>query len=262
MGIAGISTLVLPSAAAAASAIAPDAVPTSSLVFHLDASLPGGSPGSVWADRSGNGNAGSTTNAGVTYVAASGSEPAHYSLDGSSTSSIPVAGGVTLVGTAEVPPTAYTKMIWFRRDATGAYHNLISTASGGVPHFLWFREPSYLRLTAGHDSTVDAQQATFEVGSGVWTFGAMTFSTSGGMRILTNSSDRSWSDTDLSEDIGFPAYTTAPTGAMSFQVGGYSASSNNRLAGDVATAVVHARALTVTEVRDYYAATVDRFHPV
>ena len=153
VGLVGISTLVLPTAAAAARSVAPDAVPAASLVLHLDASLPGDSPGSVWADRSGNGNSGATTNTGVAYVAASGSTPAHYSLDGSATSSIPVAGGVTILGTAEAPPTAYTKMVWFRRDVTGAYHNLLSTASAGTPHFLWFREPSYAYLTAGHDST-------------------------------------------------------------------------------------------------------------
>ena len=259
-GLAGISSLVLPTATAAASSVDPSGVPSSSLVFHLDASLPGDTPGSVWADLSGNGNTGATTGAGITHVTASSGVPAHYSLDGSATASIMVAAGATIVGTAEVPPTAYTKMVWFRRDVTGDYHNLISSASTGAPHYLWFRESSYLRLTAGHDSTAGAQQATYEVGSAIWTFGAVTFSTVDGMRILTNSSDRTWSNGSLSEDIGFPGYTTAPSAAMSFQVGGYAGAA--LLQGDVATAVVHARALSVTEVRDYYAATVDRFHPV
>lgn len=253
---------MLPSAAAAASGPEPDGVPSSSLVFHLDASLPGDSPTSIWADRSGNGNNGATTGTGVSYVAASGSEPAHYSLGGATTVSIPVAGGAMLVGNFVVPPVANTKMIWFRRDATDAYHNLISTAADGAPHFFWFREPSYLRPTAGHDSTAGAQQATFEVGSGVWTFGAVTFSSSSGLRILTNSSDRSWSDPDVSEDAGFPAYTADPSDGVTFRIGGSGASADNRLEGDVATAVVHSRALTVSEVRAYYAATVDRFHPV
>jgi len=257
----GVTSTVLPSAAAAASVLESSGVPADSLVFHLDASLPGESPASIWADRSGNNNSGSTTGSGVTYVTATGGVPAHYSLDGSASAVIPVAAGATLFGSAEVRPDGYTKMAWFRRDSVAARDNLISRASTGAPHFLWFREPSYQLLTAGHDSTATAPQGTLEVSAGVWTFGAVTFSTTDGLRLLTNTSDRTWSDGDVSEDRAVPAYTTAPTDGMSSQVGGYDSAANTRLVGDVATAVVHSRALSVTEVRAYYAATVDRFHP-
>ena len=258
----GVTSTVLPSATAAASGLVQPGVPTSSLVFNLDASLPGESPASVWADRSGNNNSGSTTGSGVTHVPATGGVPAYYSLDGTETAAIPVAAGATLFGSAEARPDGYTKMVWFRRDrgSGAALDNLISRASTGAPHFLWFREPSYRLLTAGHDSTATAPQATLEVAAGVWTFGAVTFSTTDGLRLFTNTSDRTWAAGSVSEDRAFPAYTTAPTDGLSFQVGGYSSSASNRLAGDVATAVVHSRALSVAEVKAYYAATVDRFH--
>ena len=257
----GITSTVLPSAAAAASDLTQAGVPTSSLVFHLDANQPGGSPATTWQDLSGNVNA-AAPGTGVTFVAADGGTPAHYSLDGTETAVIPVAAGATLFGSAEARPGGYTKMVWFRRDrgSGAALDNLISRASTGAPHFLWFREPSYRLLFAGHDDTATAPQATLEVAAGVWTFGAVTFSTVDGLRLFTNTSDRAWGDGGVSEERGFPAYTTAPTDGLSFQVGGYSSSANNRLQGDVATAVVHSRALSVAEVRAYYDATVDRFH--
>jgi len=257
----GVTSTVLPSAAAAASVLESSGVPADSLVFHLDASLPGESPASIWADRSGNNNSGSTTGSGVTHVTATGGVPAHYSLDGSASAVIPVAFGATLFGSVATPPTGYTKMVWFRRDAVDATHNLVSSTATGAPHYLWFKEPTYRYVTAGHDGTAGAQQATLQVDPDVWTFGAATFSTTNGLRILTNTSDRTWADTDVSEDAEFPSYTAAPSDGMTFQIGGYADSATNRLEGDVATVVVHSRALSDTEVRAYYAATVDRFHP-
>jgi hypothetical protein len=260
MGLLGVSSSLLPSASAAASDLGLTGVPTSSLVAHLDASLPGDSPSTVWADRSGNGHTGSIPT-GVSHRPADGPTPAHYSFDGSETAAVPIAGGVTIVGSSEVPPTAYTKMVWFRRDRTDLIQNLISSADTGAPHFFWFKEPSHLRLFAGHDNTATAPGATLDVGADVWTFGAVTFSTSDGLRIFTNSSDRTWSDAAASQEIRYADYSTAPSGAMSFQVGGFGSSANYRFEGDIATVVVHGRALGPEEVQAYYAATVDRFHP-
>jgi hypothetical protein len=255
-GALGLTALALPSAAVAASGSEVGGTPVSTVVFDLDASAAGGSPTTVWQDRSGNANNGTTSAEGVTFVAAAGADPDHYRLDGTAT--VPIANGATIVDPA---PSGYTKLVWFRRARSNATDNLVSAASVGVTHYLYFRETSYQRLTAGHNGVAEGDffQASGGIGAGVWTFGAVTFSTTGGFVLYVNTDDRGWSGTGLSEIATSSGQTDALTAGMSFELGGFRG--GNRFQGDIASAVVHSRALTTAEVKAYYAATVDRFHP-
>ena len=259
-GLLGISTLVLPSAAAAASPLLPDGVSAASLVFHLDASRAGGTPSTTWLDLSGNGNHGDATALGVTYDATLPDQE-HYSFDG--TAVVPVGSGSVLTA---APPDGYTKMVWFRRDrASGARHdNLISAPAASAAHFMWFNAAadatSHQLVTAGHNSVAPGiPRGSLVVGADVWTFAAVTFSTAGGLSLLTNTSDRSWA-ASTSEIVVFGSYVSPLSGGMAFQLGGFAADPDFNLWGDIAVAVVHERALTVDEVKAFYAATVDRFH--
>jgi len=256
VGALGIATLALPTAAAAASDGEVTGAPTSSVVFDLDASDAGLSPTTVWQDRSGKANNGATTATGVTYVVATGADPDHYRFDGTAT--VPIGGSAKIVDPA---PSGYTKMVWFRRDRSDARDNLVSSTSAGVMHYLYFRESSFQRLTAGHNGTEvgDFFQASGSIGAGVWTFGAVTFSTTEGFRLYVNTDDRGWSGTGLSEIAESSDQTDPLTDGMSFEIGGFRGGSF--FMGDIASAVVHSRALTTAEVKAYYAGTVDRFHP-
>ncbi len=263
-GLLGVSSLVLPGASAAASEVAV-ALSTDALVLHLDASTPGSTPSTTWLDLSGAGNTGSVAT-GVTFVAAAGDQPAHYRFPATATGAVVTAGGggAVVPGT---PPTAYTKMVWFRRDANNRYDNLLSSTGDSAydTHFLYFSAsatPSYRRLTVGHASTSFTRLiGGIDVGAATWTFGAATFSTSSGFAVYTNTDDRGWgSGTIMTSPYGAQDALTKP---LSLRIGGIGgAGTSYMLQGDVATAVMHARALTEAEVRAYYAATVDRFHPV
>lgn len=258
VGVLGITALALPSAPAAASDSNVAGPPASSLVFDLDASDAGEASTTVWQDRSGNANNGVTSATGVTYVAATASDPAHFRLDGTAT--VPIKGGALLIDPA---PSGYTKMVWFRRDReTLATDNLVSSGSTGAVHYLYFREPApHQLLTAGHNSTAEGDyfQASGAIGAGVWTFCAATFSTTDGFRLYINTDDRGWSGAGLSEIAEASDLRNALIDGMSFEIGGFKG--GNRFFGDIACVVVHSRALTLAEVQAYYTGTVDRFHP-
>lgn len=258
-GALGVTSLLLPGAAASASEHTVE-VSGVSLVLHLDASSPGPASATTWQDLSGSGNAG-TVGPDVTHVAAAGATPAHYRFPGTSSAAVITAGGGLAV-VPGAPPTAYTKMLWFRRDTVTRYDNLLSSTGSSTyeTHFLFFSisaTPQYQRLTAGHASSGFTRLfGGIDVEAGIWTFGAVSFSTTTGYALYTNTSDRDWGEGTI---------TTSPYGAqdaltkpLSLQIGGIGGL--HTLQGDLATVVMHSRALTDEEVRAYYASTVDRFH--
>ena len=263
----GVSSLVLPSSMAAASVAGVTQVPVSgdAIIVHLDAGLPGPNPTTSWQDLSGTGNPG-TVGSAVTHVAASGATPAHYSFPGSTTSStltevVNVRGGQPV---ADPAPSAFTRMLWFRRERLTHLDNLISSAdlSTHADHFLFFNSTQpdqYRRLTTGHNASFTRIVNTANTSTGVWTFGAASFSTTAGFILFTNTDDRAWADPGRTSSSDYNEATDLLTKPMSFQIGGYAGF--HRFQGDIATVIIHARALTEAEIKAYYAATVDRFHP-
>jgi hypothetical protein len=262
VGALGVTSLMLPAGSAAASTVLA-AVPTSSLVVHLDASQPGGSPGTAWQDLSGNAN-NATPGTGVTFEAAAGGAPAHYSFPGTSDAQRTDVGNGAIVGTVASPPTAYTKMVWFRRDTLNQPANLASSDLRGTftEHFMYFSGQSadpLRRLTVGHNTAYVRFSSVRSVSANVWTFGAVTFSTALGFRLFLNTTDRDWNGAAEVSTSAYNAAQDALGGPMALHIGTFDVA--NRLDGDVATLVVHARELTEAEVKAYYASTVDRFHP-
>ena len=273
-GAVGLTALVLPRAAAAASVESVSATTEApattttiasveSLSIHLDAgnaSSYAGS-GSSWNDLGGSGSYGAI-DASVSYVSAGGGTPAHFSFGGSGSVNVTKPDGS--LGMTGPSPTAYTKMIWFRRDiATSRLDNIFSSStSGQAQHFLFFQSTGaspYKRLTTGHNTTYNRLAAGIDVDAGVWTFGAATFSTASGFVIYCNQNDRDWAGSGLINSSAYDAGTDALGAAIGFQLGGYAGL--HRLAGDIATALVYDRALTTAEVKSYYANTVGRFYP-
>jgi hypothetical protein len=262
-GLLGVTSMVLPTAVAAASDPTVAAVPAASLAVHLDASLPGESPSAAWFDRSGNGN-GATPGTGVTFVAATGDAAAHYSFPGTSATQRTTVGTGAIVGTAGSPPTAYTKMVWFRRDTLTQTSNLASSPGGTglATHYLYFiASGDYRRVTVGH-TLADPIISSANVAASVWTFVAVTFSEAAGFGIHQNTSDRTWIASATIETFAYVSERDKLNAPIAFDIGAFGLNAINTLDGDVATLVVHSRALSDSEVKSYYAATVDRFHPV
>lgn len=272
----GMTALALPRAASASS-VSSESVSTvgpattttiasvESLSIHLDAGNASSyaGTGSTWNDLGGSGNYGAI-DASVSYVSSSGGSPAHFSFGGSGSVNVRKAdGSLEITGQS---PTAYTKMIWFRRDvATGRFDNIFSSSStsGQAQHFLFFQSSGtnpYKRLTAGHNSSYGRLFAGIDVEADIWTFGAVTFSTTTGFVIYCNQNDRDWAASGLINSSAYDAGTDALGGALGFQIGGYGGL--HRLAGDVATALAYDRVLSIAEVKSYYATTVGRFYPV
>jgi len=272
-GAVGLTALVLPRAASASSvgvssestvaATTTTIASVESLSIHLDAgnvSSYAGS-GSAWNDLGGSGNYGAI-DASVSFVSAAGGTPAHFSFGGSGSVTVTKANGsLDMTGPS---PTEYTKLIWFRRDiVTGRFDNIFSSSTGSqAQHFLFFQSGGaspYKRLTTGHNSSFTRLAAGVDVDAGVWTFGAVTFSTAAGFEIYCNQNDRDWAGSGLIASSAYSAGTDALSGSLGFQLGGYAGL--HRLAGDIATALVYDRALSAAEVKSYYANTVGRFYP-
>jgi len=155
--------------------------------------------------------------------------------------------------------------VWFWCDTLTRAANLASSDLRDTlaEHFMYFSggTPDPLqRLTVGHNTQYERFRSTRSVSAGVWTFGAVTFSTASGFTLFLNTTDRLWSG--AASEISTSAYDAARDalgGPMALHIGTFDG--DNLLDGDVAALIVHARELGQEEVRDYFAATVDRFHP-
>lgn len=273
-GAAGLTALVLPASGASAS-VAPagganPTVPADGLLFNFDAGSLGAFSNGVWNDTSGNSRTG-VLGAGVTYVAATSGTPAHFDFAGGA--SVGAHSAVITVQTGGVPstqllvdpnPGAYTKMVWFRRDADNRWDNLMSSGPNGqeAQHFLFFNSSvgNYQYVTAGNGSAYTRINSTLTVGAGAWTFAAVTFSPSTGFAVYSSQNDTSWTSTENIATSAYSAGTDALTGSyLGFQIGGYAGMST--FDGDIATAVAYSRALSQSDVKAYYDSTVSRFYP-
>jgi hypothetical protein len=268
----GITAIALPDAAAAASTdLGVDSdtsgshVSQASLLLHLDAgdaSSYAGS-GATWTDLSGQGNHG-TIGSGVTFVGASGGAPAHFRFAGTSGAVVGINGGAPIVfPSAGTAMSAYTKLVWFRRERIDELNNLMSAASTTTTHaqhFLYFSSASntpYRLVTAGNSGVFTRITTDLLTTAGSWTFAAVTYSTTSGFDLYTERAPgegRSASSPHTSTD------GLAVNAGLSFQLGGYSG--GGLLKGDIATALAYDRALNAQEIAAYYGATVARFHPV
>ena len=265
MGTLGLTSVLLPSASAAAST--PQVTPPSSdgLVLHLDAASPGATPATVWRDLSNSANDG--TVGGTTGVTLATDGPAAYVFPGGlATRRVDVRSRDAVIA---APVTAYTKLLWFRRDLPVGFHNLMSTPGtvGQASHFLYFVSTddatSYGRLTVGNNSTpagYDRLRGDHDVGD-EWTFVAATFSTSEGFRLSTFTDLASAAVPARTVSAAYDAGTDDLDGPIGVQLGAYRDADDATFKGRIATALLYSRALSLDEVRAYHAATVSRFHP-
>jgi len=263
-GAVGLTALTLPNSASASSGSETNAAGTGtvpaagSLLFHLDASSYSPGLGQGWNDLSGAGNHGAI-GSGVSFVSASGGTPAHFSFDGlNSNSVVSIKSGAAITGSG---PTAYTKMLWFRKDTTGSRLDNLMSAATGESHFLYFNfnSPDVNRLlTTGHNSTYTRLILdTFLTDANVWLFAAVRFSTDSGFTLYINTSDTDWAAT-LVKSSAYNASTDALSTGLTFHIGSFAGL--HPLQGDVATALAYDVDIGDSAVKSYFASTVGRFY--
>jgi hypothetical protein len=155
-------------------------------------------------------------------------------------------------------------MVWFRRDTLIKSANLVSSVAGAdrAAHFLFFPtvEGSRSKPVTGHGTAYTRLVGGSGMTAEVWTFVAVTFSTSSGFTLHLNTDDLTWTQGTVVTSAYVEA-TDALALPIAINIGGFGVQVDATLDGDVAALVVHARALTTTEVREYHAATSRRFYP-
>lgn len=263
-GAVGLTALALPTAATAASAIVSGAegagaVPEpGALLFHLDANAYSPGLGVGWNDLSGAGNHG-TIGSGASFVSASGSTPAHFSFDGLGVNSVvSIKNGIAITGPN---PSAYTKMLWFRKDTTGSRLDNLMSAASGQSHFLYFNfnSPNTNQLlTTGHNGNYTRLIVdTFLTDANEWLFAAVRFSTTSGFTMYINDSDTGWPSSSI-KSSSYNAATDALTTGLTFYIGSFADA--HPLQGDVATALAYDADIGDAAVKSYFSSTVSRFY--
>jgi len=205
---------------------------TNSLVLHLDAadrkSYPGS--GTVWTDRSGNGNHGALVN-GPTY-------------NTNNVGSIVFNGINNYVSCGNIMPlNAYTKCIFFNILNLGAANNLMSGGNDGS-HYFYPAAGSYLK--AGHFQDGELTSNT-PILANTWYHGAVTFSTISGFSMYQNGIN-----------VGNLLATANFTGGNILRIGSY-LQGDYLLNGIVSSAQVYNRALSPQEIKQNFNATKSRF---
>lgn len=208
------------------------------LSLYLNASDPAGYPGSgtTWFDLSGNG-ADQTLYGAPTYITGS---PKHFSFNGFSQYSV---GSTPYV----LPPSQYTKMVWFQINASGD-NNLVSSAAGG--HFMYFASTS----------TLWAGNANVTPYSGGGAFGSSTSFNTGTWYCATVvfSSPQIWIYVNGVQDAFDPTYGPAHAGDGSVNLACFGPG-GNLLNGNIAEVYCYGRALTAQEVLQNFNATRSRY---
>lgn len=146
-----------------------------------------------------------------------------------------------------VPSTAYSKVVWFYLNAV-ADNNLLSSSDGG--HYMFFGGTN--QLWVGNANIVPytgagafGSNVTFTTAT--WYMAAVTFTTSTGIKLYVN---------DVLDNSD-PAYTTAHTGNSSTNIARFGV--GNFLNGRIAYALAYNREITLTEVKEIYNSTRERF---
>lgn len=156
-----------------------------------------------------------------------------------------------------VSNTAYTKICWFNLDDVTTFQPLIC-GTNSTRHCMWMNKTA--KLTASHSNTSSFSAPTFvsvasntTLTTGVWYFGAVTYSSSLGFNIYLN---------------GFldqTSVTTQTFGASNNQnyVGYFgdffTSPALPTLNGKVGPVMIYNRVLTSSEIRQIYDATKGRY---
>ena len=92
--------------------------------------------------------------------------------------------------TATIPNTTYTKMCWFNLDDVTTFQPLIC-GTGSQRHCMWMNKTA--NLTASHSNTAVFSAPTFTsiagtttLSTGIWYFGAISYSSVSGFNIYLN----------------------------------------------------------------------------
>lgn len=121
----------------------------------------------------------------------------------------------TFTSSAKIPNTTYTKCCWFNLDDVSTFQPLIC-GSLSTRHCMWMNKTN--KLTASHSNTSAFSTPTFtsiagttSLSTGVWYFGAVTYSSTSGFNIyLNNRRDQTSATTqtfgDTSNDNYFGYY--------------------------------------------------------
>jgi len=213
----------------------PDII-TDGLRMFLDASNPLSYPGTgtLWLDLSQNAFTGSLIN---TPTFNGPSRVSSFSFNG--TDEYAVLPAATM-------PTSfnYTKVVWFQLASYSTSNNIFSGGASIGQHAFWMFTSQY--LNAGHNGAWSTVTSTSIIPLNIWTFGAVSFSTTSGWKLYVNGV---LEDTDPS--------TTTFTDGFGAALGAYI--DGNFLTGSISQAYLYNRALTDAEVIQIYTDTRTRF---
>lgn len=212
---------------------------TNNLTMWLDANNPASYPGSgaTWSDLSGNG-ADQTFVGAPVYTAGAAS---YFTFNGFTQYSV---GSTPFV----LPPSQYTKMVWFQFNTTGADNNLVSSASGG--HFMYGAGTSTLWAGNANNPPFSGPGAfgtASSLSSNTWYCAAVVFS-SPQISIYLNGVLNDFDAT----------YGPAHSGDGSTNLACFGPA-GNLLNGKIAEVYCYAAALTAGEVLQNYNATKSRY---
>lgn len=185
---------------------------------------------------------------------------------GTSESSMRTPGGISFGDsknfnislTFKMPNTAYTKVCWFNLDDVSTFQPLIC---GGylTRHCMWMNKTD--KLTASHAASptpfatpvFTSIAGTTTLSTGVWYFGAITYSSTSGFNLYlnerrdqTSASTQTFANSSTQNYLGnyFEPYITP---------------SNPVLNGKIGPAMIYSRVLSAQEVLQNYNATKKRY---
>ena len=164
---------------------------------------------------------------------------------------------LTFSSTAKIPNTGYTKCCWFNLGDVSTFQPLIC-GSLSTRHCMWMNKTA--NLTASHSNTIAFSVPTFTsiagtttLSTGIWYFGAVTYSSTSGFNIyLNNRRDQTSATTqtfgDTSNDNYFGYYGDF-----------YVTPSLPSLNGILGPVMYYNRVLSAAEVLQNYNATKKRY---
>jgi hypothetical protein len=212
-------------------------VVTGGLSMWLDANNPASYAGSgaIWSDLSGNGSDQLLVNS----PAFTGGTPSYFSFDGFTQYSI---GSTPFV----LPPTTYTKMVWFQISAPGD-NNIVSSDAGG--HYMFFSStPTLYAGNANVTPYVPGFGSATTFNTGVWYCATVVFSDPQ-ISLYVNGALNQFDPTYSAGGHG----GDGSTNLACFGPGG------NLLNGRIAEVLCYGRALTAGEVLQNFNATRSRY---
>ena len=184
---------------------------------------------------------------------------------GDSATAISASGGILfganrnsyVDATLTVSNTTYTKMCWFNLDDVTTYQPLIC-GTNATRHCMWMNKTA--KLTASHSNASAFSAPTFTsvagnttLSTGVWYFGAVTYSSVSGFNIYlngvldqTSATTQTFGVSNTQNYVGyFGDFFTSPALPT--------------LNGKIGPAMVHGRVLTSTQILQNYNATKGRY---